>query len=109
MLGCDGQVDGLPAALERITADAMADIRDRDAGASARAARFHTAAQIGRGRAGGPPRRSSTGLIYAAHSHVLIAPPKVGKSTLSFDWCRAITSGDPWAGRETCSPGPSST
>lgn len=100
VMHANGDVSILPAKLERITADAVAEMRGRDDSESAIVARFHTAAQIAESAPPSPPAIIDD-TLYAGHSHVLIAPPKVGKSTLCFDWSRAITTGETWAGRDT--------
>ncbi len=98
-LSANGNAADLPGRLEVITAQAVGDIRARHTDEVAR--RFHTAAEVAEGTQDQPPAVVED-LIFAAHSHLLIGPPKEsGKSTLCFSLARAITAGESWAGRRT--------
>ena len=98
-MSTNGNVSDLPGRLEVITAQAVEEIRGR--GAVDVAHRFHTAAEVAQDTQERPPAVVED-LLFAAHSHLLIGPPKEsGKSTLCFSLAAAIAGGHPWAGRRT--------
>jgi hypothetical protein len=94
----NGDLGSLLADYEAAIDEARHSVGQRLVDATDRKGRFHLAAEVA-DEAPSRPAALVGELIFGGLSHVLMAPPKFGKTTLLFAIVRAVTEGLPWAGR----------